>query len=92
VEEYPAHIEDELKKTCPGLLLINPDNLAGHIADRKFFNVALLGFIAPLLDISRPAWEEAITQTVPGPFLGQNMDVFVQGTNYYHTFTKEVTP
>ncbi len=90
-KEYPAQIEDELQKACPELLLIDPERLSGRIADKRFFNTALLGFIAPLLEIPNTAWEQAVAGVVPWRFLEQNLAAFAEGGDYYKTFTKEVT-
>jgi indolepyruvate ferredoxin oxidoreductase beta subunit len=88
--EYPEEIEQELEKACPNLLLLDLKLLGEKIQSEKFFNVALLGFIAPLLSISSQAWEEAIREKVPSRFLEQNLNAFKQGNIFYHSLIKEV--
>jgi len=90
VDNYPQGLEQELKKVCPNLLLVEPGMLSEQIASDKFFNVALLGFIAPLLPLSVKAWEEAVRATVPAGFLAQNLNAFKQGSIFYHSIKKEV--
>ncbi len=92
VDEYPDDIEKQLKKTCPGLFLIDPPALEARIENRRFFNVALLGVIAPFLNITRQAWEHAVTQTVPQNYVTQNLNAFAQGTDYYSQCYKEGSP
>jgi indolepyruvate ferredoxin oxidoreductase beta subunit len=89
-DEYPKAIEQELKKACPNLILVDLRLLGEKIGSEKFFNVALLGFIAPLLYISLQAWEEAIREKVPARFLEHNLNAFKQGSIFYHSLKKEV--
>jgi indolepyruvate ferredoxin oxidoreductase beta subunit len=88
VNDYPEGIEQELNKSCPNLLLVDPEVLGKKIKNEKFFNVTLLGFIAPLLPISTQAWEKAVKQKVPLRFLEQNLNAFKQGSIYYDSIKR----
>jgi indolepyruvate ferredoxin oxidoreductase beta subunit len=88
-KEYPQGIEQELKKICPLLLLVDLSELGRQLGAAKFLNVALLGLMAPLLAIPGQAWKEAISATVPEDFLEKNLEAFEQGRQYYHSLAKE---
>ncbi|MBN1797089.1 MAG: indolepyruvate oxidoreductase subunit beta [Spirochaetales bacterium] len=90
VSDYPEDMEQQLGKSFPNLLMVDPGVLSKRIENEKFFNVSLLGLIAPLLPISIQAWEKAIGQKVPLHFLEQNLNAFKQGSLYYDSIKKEV--
>ena len=49
VEEYPEHIEDEIKKMTSSVVFIEPKVLIQEIGDKKFINVAFCGMLLSFL-------------------------------------------
>jgi indolepyruvate ferredoxin oxidoreductase beta subunit len=82
VEQYPEGIEEELRRRCKTLKYIEPEQLRGEIENVKYFNVALLGVLAELLDLPEESWRRAIEERVPkGSFEG-NWKAFQAGTRF----------
>jgi indolepyruvate ferredoxin oxidoreductase beta subunit len=82
VNQYPEGLEEELRRRCGSLTYIEPEQLKGKIENIKYFNVALLGVLAVLLDLPEESWRAAIEERVPkGSFEG-NWKAFQAGKRF----------
>ncbi len=61
-------------------MLITPDAIdATKLANKKSFNVALLGVLSRHLDIAETAWLDAIRAALPEPLHAANLQAFELG-------------
>jgi indolepyruvate ferredoxin oxidoreductase beta subunit len=74
---YPPGALDALRKTCPGLVVVDVEKLRSAIGDARYLNVALLGVLAPLLPIPEEAWRAAIEAEVPPAHAAANWGAFL---------------
>jgi indolepyruvate ferredoxin oxidoreductase beta subunit len=65
VAEYPAGVEEEIRRLSSGARFLDPAALAEKTGDRKFVNVALCGVLSSRLPLSEDAWHEAIEVLAP---------------------------
>ncbi len=79
MKEYPLEIDDELKKRCRNLVLLDPEILKREIGNVKFLNVALLGLLSNYVDFPENSWRQAIEEEVPEGFLEENWKAFLSG-------------
>ncbi len=82
VKEYPAGIEDELKKNFKKLKMIDAADLIKTLGNLKFLNVCILGLIASHLPIKQESWAQAIKESVPEKFYEKNMEAFELGKKF----------
>lgn len=74
VTDYPSGVRKELTRICPGIFFFEPENV-------KFLNVAMIGLMAPRLEISEEAWQAAISEEVPQGSFEDNWSAFQAGRN-----------
>jgi len=79
VTEYPAGVREELTGVCPDIFFFDPDSVKEDIGNVKFLNVAMIGLMAPKLDISEKAWKDAINEEVPEGSFNENWNAFQVG-------------
>jgi indolepyruvate ferredoxin oxidoreductase, beta subunit len=79
VTDYPSGVREELTGICPGVIFFDPDTLKEEIENVKFLNVAMLGLMAPSLDIPEKAWQDAIREEVPDGTFEGNWNAFQAG-------------
>ncbi|MBN1409250.1 MAG: indolepyruvate oxidoreductase subunit beta [Spirochaetales bacterium] len=77
VEEYPGDIDGELKKCRP--FIIDTDKTAEAIGNKKFVNVALLGFVSARIGFNDDSWKKAIQENVPSGSFDDNWNAFLYG-------------
>ncbi len=82
VKEYPQGVEDELKKKCKNLVLVDHEALSREIGNIKFLNVALLGLLSTHIDVPVDSWEKAIEERVPAGSYEANWKAFITGKEY----------
>ena len=82
VEEYPAGIEEELRKRSKKVKFLEPVELREDIDNIKFFNVALLGVLSEHIDLPEKAWRQAIEKRVPKGSFDGNWKAFQTGKKY----------
>ena len=79
VSEYPQGTADFLKKNFPGTCLVDPKELKTVLQNTKVLNVALLGVLSNMLEISDDAWEKAIIELTPKGTGELNIKAFKTG-------------
>ncbi|MBN1697952.1 MAG: indolepyruvate oxidoreductase subunit beta [Spirochaetales bacterium] len=83
VEEYPAGIEEEIKRASPKACFIDPEPLRKEIGNAKFLNVALIGLLSGFVDFNEDCWEKAIREKVPEDTFEGNWNAFHTGKKLY---------
>ncbi len=76
---YPANIEQFLREHYPQVHFADPKTLKAALGNVKVMNVALLGLLSKLLDISSGAWEKAISELAPAGTQELNQKAFTLG-------------
>lgn len=79
VTDYPSGVREELTRVCPDIFFFDPDTVKEDIGNVKFLNVAMIGLMAPKLDISEKAWKDAINEEVPEGSFNENWNAFQVG-------------
>jgi len=59
-----------------GRALFADERLASALSDRRFANIAVLGRLVQMLDISDEIWEKSISMEVPAKYVSANLDAF----------------
>ena len=76
----PDQVEVNRGQLRPGGVLIAPDLVdAAKLANRKSFNIALLGALSVRLDISQETWLKAIHANFPEKLHAANEQAFAEG-------------
>jgi indolepyruvate ferredoxin oxidoreductase beta subunit len=76
----PDQIEVNRAQLRPGGILIAPDLIdPANLANRKSFNVALLGALSAHLEISEENWRAAIHAVLPQKLHAANEQAFAEG-------------
>ncbi|OGV51307.1 MAG: hypothetical protein A2017_20030 [Lentisphaerae bacterium GWF2_44_16] len=78
---YPEGVEDEIRRLCPNVYPVCPDELKKKIENVKTLNVALLGILSDFVSISDASWQSAIKEFVPAATLESNLKAFQAGRN-----------
>lgn len=80
-KDYPQGIEEELRKHCKDVVVIDPDELIKKIGKPKFLNTAILGVASKFIDIKEEGWKESIKEEVPNGTFDDNWSAFITGRN-----------
>jgi indolepyruvate ferredoxin oxidoreductase beta subunit len=76
----PDQVEVNRGQLRPGGVLITPDLIdPAKLANKKSFNVALLGALSAHLDIPEARWHEAIHAVLPEKLHAANEQAFAEG-------------
>ncbi len=81
VTDYPSGVREELTEVCPRVFFFDPDTVKEEIGNVKFLNVAMIGLMAPRLDIPEKAWQDAMGEEVPEGTYDGNWNAFQVGRN-----------
>jgi len=82
VTEYPAGVHEELERSVPGVVFVDPKELKSQIENSKFANVALLGVLSTRIDLPLESWKAAIEELIPADFVAGNWSAFEFGRRY----------
>lgn len=76
---YPVGTADFLKSNYKHVYFAEPQSLKSALGNTKVMNVALLGMLSKLLNISGDAWHRAITELAPRGTQEVNLKAFTAG-------------
>ncbi len=82
VDEYPAGVTEELKRTFKSVIMLDPVAFAEKCGGQKFINTAILGVVANILDFPETAWKDSIEKHTPKGTASRNWEAFVAGKNW----------
>lgn len=77
--DYPTDLVEKFSKMPIELYTVDAVELAEEAGNVRTANIVLIGILASLTEISRDLWEEAIIETVPERFIGENLKAFNLG-------------
>ena len=81
-EQYPARIEDRIKKNVPDTVFVDALSLARESGNDRAVNTVLIGVLAKNMDIDKQAFIDAIKATVPEKLLDINLLAFEKGYSF----------
>lgn len=76
---YPSDVEPVLRGRAAGVILVPGPEIAAKLKNPRLTNTVLLGALSTLLDLSKPAWLQAIEELVPGHTIEGNWEAFDKG-------------
>lgn len=82
VDQYPAGVAGDLRKTFKSTVMIDPVAFAQACGGQKFVNTAILGVLAGSLDFPESAWKAAVDKLTPEGTAGKNWNAFLAGKNW----------
>jgi indolepyruvate ferredoxin oxidoreductase beta subunit len=78
-EEYPADIQETIKKHSPKVFAFDATEVAVGVGEKRAVNLVLVGASLRFLPIDGKIVENAITNSVPKKLLDINQKAFVAG-------------
>ena len=79
LDEYPAEIDDELKRRAPNMLAIDALAMAEEAGNMRAVNTVMLGTFSGFLEFSEADWRKAIEARVPPKTIEVNLKAFELG-------------
>lgn len=76
---YPEDIEERLSRTFPRLIILDADQKAHQLGNRRVANIVLLGALSRGLTLPEDAWPEAIESAVKPAYRAINLKAFEAG-------------
>lgn len=79
VDEYPQGAAEFIEKNFANACLVDPKELKATLKNTKVLNVALLGVLSNILEISDKSWKKAIMELTPKGTGELNIKAFETG-------------
>ncbi len=76
---YPADAAARLRRAFARLVLLDADEIAGGLGNRRAANIVILGALSRGLDLPEAAWRAAIEASVKPAYRAVNLQAFAAG-------------
>lgn len=80
--EYPEDINDELKKCCQNLYIVDPGIFMMEGTSIKFHNTGMLGAISAFTGIPIDIWEKSFREKIREDLFSFNWSMFIKGRDH----------
>lgn len=76
---YPADLVENLRRVCPGAVLIDALAPAEKAGSARAVNVVLMGVLSRMLELPEDAWQQALAKSIKPGLLPMNRIAFEKG-------------